>query len=225
MIQPEVRARRIGREGAPIAVIDGFSPDPEALRALSLERRFVPASDHYPGVRAAVRADYMTAHGGVLSAVLKEVFGATGPARVLDVAYGIVSTPPADLSLVQRLPHVDSMSPDRIALVHYLTPRRSEGTVFFRHRATGFESIDPARGEAYLAALDAEARAGRVPDEGYVSTDTDLFERIHAVEGVFNRVVVYRSNMLHSGAITADTPLSPDPARGRLTITGFLSLS
>ncbi|AQR63117.1 hypothetical protein BZG35_16765 [Brevundimonas sp. LM2] len=225
MKQPEIRARRIGREGTPIVVIDGFSQDPEALRDLARDRSFVTAADHYPGVRAVVPADYMSAHGPILAPVLKEVFGGTGSVRVLDMVYGIVSTSPTDLTLVQRLPHVDAMSPDRIALVHYLTPGRSEGTAFFRHRVTGFESIDPARGEAYLAALNAEAQEGRVPKEGYVSADTDLFECIHVVEARFNRAVVYRSNMLHSGAITADTPLSPDPVRGRLTITGFLSLS
>jgi hypothetical protein len=225
VIQPDIRARRIGSEACPIVVIDGFSPDPDALRAQALMREFAPASDHYPGVRAAVPADYISVQTSLLARVLKAVFGATGPARVLDVTYSIVTTPPLGLSLVQRLPHIDATSPDRIALVHYLTPGPSAGTAFFRHRATGYETIDPPRSSRYMAALDAEVRTSGSALDGYISDDTDLFERTHCVEGRFNRALIYRSNMLHSGAITAQTPLSADPVIGRLTITGFLALS
>lgn len=225
MIRPDIRARRIGQEGHPIAVIDGFAADPDALRTQALARPFEPATDHYPGVRAAVPGEYIPTQAALIAHVLKAVFGATTPARVLDITYSIVTTPAPDLSLVQRLPHVDAMSPDRIALVHYLTPGATEGTAFFRHRATGFETIDPSRGPHYMTRLDAELRSGKHSPDSYIWGDTELFECMHTVEGRFNRAVIYRSNMLHSGAITAQTPLSADPAIGRLTITGFLALA
>jgi Family of unknown function (DUF6445) len=225
VIRPDICARRIGKEGHPIAVIDGFSPDPDALRAQALTLPFSPASDHYPGVRAAVPSAYIPAQAALIAHVLNAVFGATTPASVLDITYSIVTTPATDLSLVQRLPHIDATSPDRIALVHYLSPGATEGTAFFRHRATEFETIDPSRGPHYMSTLDAELRCGQPSPSGYICDDTDLFERTHGVEGRFNRAVIYRSNMLHSGAITAQTPLSADPAIGRLTITGFLALS
>lgn len=225
MIEPNIRARRIGRERCPIAIIDGFARDPDALRNQALTSVFGPAADHYPGVRAPLPSTYMQAQAELLAKVLAAVFDARGAARVLDAAYSIVSTAREDLSLAQRLPHVDATSSARIALVHYLTPDVTAGTAFFRHRATGYESVDEARAEPYLAILDKEVRSGEVPGASYMAEDTALFERTHLVEAAYNRAVIYRGNMLHSGAIAADTPLSADPATGRLTITGFLALA
>lgn len=222
MNSPDIRARRIGREALPVVIIDGFAPDPDALRAFALGQEFEPARDHYPGVRAALPADYLQNQSGVLGVVLEQVFGVrTATVRVLDACFAMVATPRDALSRQQRLPHVDAMAADRIALVHYLSPVAA-GTAFFRHRATGFESVDKARAEPYLAALNAEAALGD-PDTDYVHTDTGTFERIHAVDAAYNRAVIYRGNALHSGAIDPDTPLSADPALGRLTITAFLA--
>jgi hypothetical protein len=49
-----------------------------------------------------------------------------------------------------------------------------------------------------------------------------LFEQIAAQPGVFNRLVVYRRQLLHSGMITQHTSLSADPRVGRLTISSFI---
>jgi len=38
---------------------------------------------------------------------------------------------------------------------------------------------------------------------------------------VFNRLIVYRTHMLHSGLLNR-APLSADPAKGRLTANGFI---
>jgi hypothetical protein len=134
-----------------------------------------------------------------------------------------VTTPPGELDQAQRLPHVDTIDPGRVALVHYLALDDVGGTAFFRHRATGFETISAARAATYRARLDMELRdAGAVPT-GYITDDTALFERIALAEARFNRAVIYPSALLHSGAIRADAPLDPDPATGRLTITAFLA--
>jgi len=219
---PDIRARRIGREGLPLAVIDHFSPDPEALRAFALDQAFEPARNHYPGVRAPLPADYLCAQAGVLGLVLDQVFGVTGAtARVLDACFAMVCTPRETLSREQRLPHVDATAADRIALVHYLSSNLA-GTAFFRHRATGFESVYGERAGPYLAALNSEL-TGDDPDTDYVHSDTSTFERIHTVEAAFNRAVIYRGHALHSGAIAPDTPLSADPSTGRLTVTAFLA--
>lgn len=222
MTAPDIRARRIGRERLPIAVIDHFAPDPEALRAFALGQAFEPARNHYPGVRAPLPKDYLRAQAGVLGLVLDQVFGVTGAtARVLDASFAMVCTPRDALSREQRLPHVDATAADRIALVHYLSPDPA-GTAFFRHRATGFESVDVERSGSYLAASTSEL-AGDVPATDYVHSDTLTFERLHTVEAAFNRAVIYRGHALHSGAIAHDTPLSADPATGRLTVTAFLA--
>jgi hypothetical protein len=51
-----------------------------------------------------------------------------------------------------------------------------------------------------------------------------LFERTALVDAAYNRALLYRSYVLHSGAIARDAVLSTDPAAGRLTITAFLAI-
>ena len=220
-----VRLRRVGHEGQPVAIIDDFAADPGALRAAAAAAAFEPAGQHYPGVRAALPPDYFRAQMPVIGQVLHDVFGATGSARVLDASFSIVTMPPAQLSVPQRLPHVDATQAGRIALLHYLAPGDPDGTAFFRHRATGFETIDAARGPAYFAALGDELRAlGDLPD-AYIAADSPLFERTAVVEAAYNRALIYRSSVLHSGAITAGRLFPAAPLEGRLTVTGFLAIS
>jgi hypothetical protein len=221
MTAPAIVARRIGREQQAIAIVDGLAPDPDALRAAARASGFGPARRHYPGLRAPLPPDYLPAVQPILAMVLREVFG-IARADLLDASFSIVATPPEALSVQQRLPHVDAVAPGRIALVHYLVPESGDGTAFFRHRATGFETIDETRAPAYFERLGAELHLhGTAP--AYVADSTPLFERIALVEGRYNRALLYRSAMLHSGAIGPDTVLTDDPARGRLTVTAFLS--
>lgn len=219
MIKPDIVARRIGSEGQPIAIVDGFHPDPDSLRAAALAATFGPGRHHYPGIRAPLPADYFARVRPALAPVLREVLG-VGDVELLDASFSIVTTPPGELGIEQRLPHVDAVRPGRIALVHYLA--EGEGTGFFRHRATGFETIDAARSAGYLATLNAELRADP-PEAAYPFGDTALFERIQHVEARVNRAVIYRSALLHSGAIAPGTVLDGDPATGRLTVTAFLA--
>ena len=221
MSAPAVSARRIGHDRQPIVVVDGFHPDPDALRAAAMAAEFGPAQRHYPGIRAELPHAYFDAVRGVLVPVLREVFGHGGGIDLLDASFSIVTTPPAALAPAQRLPHVDAVAPGRIALVHYLALDGGDGTAFFRHRATGYEAIDAERAPSYLATLDGQLR-GVMPD-GYIANSNALFERVEAVDARYNRAVIYRSALLHSGAIAADAALDPDPATGRLTVTAFLS--
>jgi len=221
--RPDIAARRIGAERQPIAIVDNFHPDPDALRAAALVARFEPGRNHYPGVRAALPSSYFAQVRPALLPVLREVFGQPRGVELLDASFSIVTTPPDQLTAQQRLPHVDAVQPRRIALVHYLTPEGGDGTAFFRHRATGFETIDAVRSTPYLAALNAELSTE--PAAAYPYGETTLFDRIAHIEAQYNRAVIYRSAQLHSGAIAPDAPLDADPAKGRLTATAFLSLS
>lgn len=220
MTTPDIVARRIGSEGQPIAIVDGFHPDPDMLRAAALAAKFEPGRHHYPGIRAPLPADYFAKVRPALVPVLREVLGAGNGVQLLDASFSMVTMPPGELGIEQRLPHVDAVQPGRIALVHYLS--EGEGTAFFRHRATGFETIDAARSPGYLATLNTELETDP-PAAAYPFGDTSLFERIAHVEARYNRAVIYRSALLHSGAIAADAVLDSDPATGRLTVTAFLS--
>lgn len=225
MIRASIAARRIGTEGQPIAIVDGFHPDPDALRAHAAGSAFEAGLNHYPGIRAALPDDYFAQVRPALTASLAGVYDHAGGIALIDASYSIVTTPPDRLSVPQRLPHMDAVDMGRIALVHYLSPDDPDGTAFYRHRSTGFETIDQGRAPIYLGQLNAELRHGGEPDRAYVAASTPLFERIAHVEARYNRAVLYRSALLHSGAVAADAILSDDPATGRLTVTAFLSLA
>lgn len=225
MHEPEIALRRIGREEQPLVVIDGFAPDPDALRAAAIATRFGSAGHHYPGLRAPLPDSYLRDGLPVIEAALTAMLGREARAQVVDASFSIVTTPPAALSLAQRLPHCDAFGAERVALVHYLSPGGGDGTAFFRHRSTGFETIDEARRPGYFDRLNAEVRHGDARPAGYIAGDTALFERTALADARYNRALVYRSFMLHSGAIAPDAALSPDPAAGRLTVTAFLTLA
>ena len=159
----------------------------------------------------------------LIASALGRSFGRFRRIHVIDASFSIVATPPAALSVKQRLPHVDAFGRTRIALIHYLSPDGGDGTAFYRHRATGYETVDEARAPAYFETLDRELRDGDAP-AGYIAGDTALFAQTERVDARYDRALLYRSCMLHSGAIAPDAVLSPDPAAGRLTVTAFLAL-
>ncbi|KQM76445.1 hypothetical protein ASE70_08980 [Sphingomonas sp. Leaf22] len=224
MTAPDIVARRIGGERQPIAIVDHFYPDPDGLRDFASAAHFEPARRQYPGVRADLPDTYFHAIRPALTGVLTHVFGHRGGVSLLDASFSMVTKPPERLTVEQRLPHFDAIDPARIALVHYLGAENSGGTAFYRHRATGYETVDAARAPAYLAAVQAEVRE-EPPAPAYIDGSTGRFEQVSAVDARFNRAVIYRSALLHSGAIPAGATLSDDPARGRLTVTAFLLLT
>lgn len=221
-MRPDIVARRIGHERQPVVTVDGFHPDPDALRAFAAAAKFDPALQHYPGIRTALPPDYFAAVRAVLAPVLHQVFDHAAGIDLIDASFSIVTTRPDVLDVAQRVPHVDALEPGRVALVHYLAPDGGDGTAFYRHRATGFETIDADRSPRYLELLRGEL-SREPPASAYIAASTPLFERIAHVEARYNRAVIYRSALLHSGAIRPDAPLDPDPATGRLTVTAFLS--
>lgn len=215
-----VEVIRHGDEQQPVVVIDGFA---EASRFVEDAEflAFRPIGPHYPGVRAVVSAPMMREPLTMLAPVAAEVFGVQA-LSVVDSFYSLVTTPAAALAPIQRLPHFDEVSPQRLALLHFLSRDETSGTAFYRHRATGFESIDAARLPAYRAALDADLARHGVPEPGYIGGSTAVFEQLAVHAGSFNRAILYRSNTLHCAHIPSSMTLSSDPAEGRLTVNTFL---
>jgi hypothetical protein len=222
MMLGDVTRRRIGREAEPLVIIDGFAEDPDGLRKAAADAAFGSASEHYPGLRAALPERYLTDQLPRIARALGRDFGSCRRIHVVDAQFSIVTVTPDALEIRQRLPHVDAYARDRIALIHYLSPTNRDGTAFFRHRGTGFETVDETRAPDFFERLGREVAA--MPPHGYIADDTALFERTALVDAAYNRALLYRSYVLHSGAIARDAVLSADPAAGRLTITAFLAI-
>ena len=221
---PALRLGTIGNEASPLAVIDGFMPDPEELREGALGRDWRMRGDYYPGPRTEPGPDYLAQMGKVLRIVLPQVFGPVRSAQVLRCYYSLATTRPEHLELPQRIPHVDSYDPRQIALVHYLCPVQFGGTAFYRHSATGFETIDQDRSTPYLRALEADFIRHGQPPAAYIDAQSPGFEQIGKCPAAFNRAVLFPGNLLHCADI-AGVDLPCDPAAGRLTIAAFIGLS
>ena len=225
MSAPVVRIDRIGREGQPVVVVDGFSPDPDALVAEAARLTYQPVGPHYPGVRAPAPPSYFRDAGGLLADIVREVFGAEDRLSVDRAWFSLATTPPADLDLAQRIPHIDGVRPGILAIVHFLSQRDLGGTAFYRQRSTGFEFVDAARHRPYLDALRADISREGEPLPGYIQGNTRLFERIAAYEPTFNRALIYRGGLLHCAMLSNAAALPADPGTGRLTIASFLSVA
>lgn len=217
---PEIA--RHGDEGEPVAIFDAFARDPYALVEDATFLAFTAMGKHYPGVRAIVPPAIVAPMLAAIAPTVRSTFGSGGNLSVVDAFYSLVTTPPAALAPIQRLPHFDEVSPTRLALLLYLAQDERSGTAFFRQRATGYERVDAGRLPAYRAALDRGIREHGLPAPSYIAGDTPMFEEIARHAGLFNRAILYRSHLLHCAAIPPDMTFSADPAIGRLTLNLFL---
>ena len=209
----------VGTSGEPVVVLNDFHPHPEHLRDMAGRSRFGRLGPHYPGVQAGADPRHLEPVEGVVTEVLREVFGAGGAPKVVQCSFSVVSVPDGELAPIQRLPHVDTLDPGRVALLHYLSGTGG-GTAFYRHRATGFEVLDEQSFPVFREALEREG----MPKAGYMRGSDSRFEMIGEVEAVPNRAVMYRSRILHSGKIEAGFGFSDAPAEGRLTLNTFFQL-
>ncbi len=214
----------LGNEGQTLLVIDDFWPEPEALVADASGCDFMPIGPYYPGVRAVVPAPIVQAMLQQLDPLLVQHFAHDSARTSVDCFYSLVTTPPDALQPIQRLPHFDGLERERLAVLLYLADDTQGGTAFYRHRATGYETVDAARLARYDAHLQAEVARYGLPPARYIAGDTPLFERIHLQPAACNRLLVYRGHCLHCAHIPPGVPLSADPRVGRLTLNMFLGV-
>ena len=217
-----IRIEHIGAEQQPVIVIDNFAADPAHLRAAAEALEYRVMGRHYPGLRAEVAAKDIDAFLVPVQGLIAEIFGFREPASVISAGYSIVTTPPVQLTPIQRLPHFDGLEAERIALLHYLNGQEQGGTAFYRHRSTGYETISSERHATYDAALHREVAQHGLPDSAYISGDTLLYERIARFEARSNRALIYRGHTLHCADLPADLDFTPDPKAARLTVNTFL---
>ena len=214
----------IGRENAPLVVIDNLVANPEELVSDAVSKRYTAPHSYYPGLRAKAPLSYQMFIVGELRGLLCDYFGLEASSLRFSMChYSVVTTPPAQLTPLQRIPHIDSTDARGLASIHYLFRADLGGTSFYRHRSTGFEYVDESRRQTYYPILEKDLSGPAAPGADYIDGDTPLFERVGSQAGVFNRMLIYRRNSLHSGAPTPGLPLSADPASGRLSINSFLA--
>ena len=219
-----VRKLTIGREAAPLLVIDDVIARPDDLIELAAGKHFGDGGNYYPGIRAKAPLTYQRFVLERLGNLFADYFGlAAGKLRFTMCHFSLVTTPADKLSHLQRIPHIDSVFSNELAFIHYLFKSDLGGTAFYRHRRTGFEVIDLARRDEYFACVEQEKNGPNNPVAAYIAGGTALYDQVASEQGVFNRMLVYRRNSLHSGSIPAGFVPSANPRTGRLSVNGFLA--
>jgi hypothetical protein len=215
----------VGNERLPVIVIDNFLREATRLVDFAATRsEFRPlAGTLYPGIRAPMPLAYGLAIDEYLREAICAVFG-LDEARIVSnhCDFALVTTPPDELLPIQRCPHFDGTDLSFIAGVHYLCAPGHGGTSFYRHRSTGFESIGEAQQDIFAATLKNEFAVSSAPPPRYANGDSNLFVRTASFDAVFNRLLLYRGVMLHSGNIAPEFEFDNNPRTGRLTANSFL---
>ncbi len=221
-LAPRIVIEKIGAEKNAVAVIDDALAAPEAAVDLAASLAYAPIGPYYPGVRASLGGDAAAALAQALAPVIGEALGLCAPRWGGDAFFSIVTTPPARLAPIQRLPHFDGLEETRVAALLFLARADFGGTSFYRHRATGFEAVNVARYPVYGEALKADVAQRGLPPAAYIGDGAPIFDEIATFDPVFNRFLLYRGNALHCSRMRNAHALSPDARQGRLTLNLFL---
>src|SRR5690606_33822819 len=151
------RVDYIGTQRSPILVIEDAWPNVEALIDIAARRTdYGVRSLYYPGVRSPAPPEYATGIVARLAELIRSELGVSGELTITDSTFSIVATPAEKLVPFQRVPHYDSVDPNRIALLHYLS--NLGGTSFYRHRGTGVEIVTAEIEERYIRTVNADVR-------------------------------------------------------------------
>ncbi|MET0355250.1 MAG: DUF6445 family protein [Cellvibrio sp.] len=217
----EITTLYVGNEQEPVVIVDNLLKHPEDLiRYAETGAAFQKETkDFYPGIRKSLTPDYAEAIYHQLTQTMGTVFGkkTTVNIKLLSSLLSLATTRTAELRPIQSVPHADSFLSNNIASVHYLCDSQFGGTSFYRHRSTGFETLNSQRIQQYAPKIKSEVMQLNKTSYEYINGDTELFERIASVDAKFNRAIFYRSNILHSANIPSNIYLGVRPKTGRLT--------
>ncbi len=220
-----IQTQTVGAEQTTVLTCDDFLRDMNGLleevhEKVSFEKE---KTTYYPGYRAPLPRVYTL---NVLNAVLHELIQAFGipvqkKVRLSAAFFSFVARPERDLTISQRIPHFDNTHTLGFAIMHYLNPGDFGGTGFFRHRQTGFERIGDDRKSAYFESLQTQFNKNE-PAREYIKASNNEFELISTVGYLQNRMIIYPSNILHSGLIQPDRDLHSKSDKARLTANIFI---
>lgn len=219
---PDCVVHRIGAEERPVIVIENFLPDPRALRMEAQNAAFRSHIRFFPGIQAPFPFARMNELIAPHREIIADNFLAARSHTLIECGFALVTTPASQLMPLQRIPHIDTTDPGRLAILAYVSGMQFGGTAFYRHKSTGYEYIDQSRNSAYNSALDRDVESFGLPAAEYICSDTDIFERIAKFDAKPGRAIIYASNSLHSGWIQNSEHLSASASEGRLTLNAFL---
>jgi hypothetical protein len=221
-----VSSVRVGKCPIAVTVADNALLRPRQLAEFGLGLEFAEDdSNLYPGVRARVPAEFSRPFHAWLNRTLHGTGVLQESSYIQDDAsfFSIVNRSRENLLPLQRIPHYDSTDPGVFAAVIYLFDRANSGTSFYRHRTTGYETIEVDNKDNYRIALNRNMKTFGPPAREYTNGSNALFERTHSVDSVFNRIVIYSGNVLHAADIDGSLFNGNDNSQWRLTVSSLIN--
>ena len=205
-----------------VLVLDDFLLQPEEVLHFAEHRAYFNpvGSDgsYYPGERDLMPAPYGRELLKFLTPIIaKEYFSGAQLNTVSPLTkLSKITLMPDKLNALQRIPHVDSHSQNEFALVHYFCQPKHGGTSMYRHIPSGTVQVTKNSPEFMRAiAKEAEESDGH---QGYLNGHTSLFEQVASVEAKFNRLILFKGNLLHCANINSQFSVKEE----RLSVASFM---
>lgn len=222
-----VQAITVGLEQEKILIIDDFMKSPGALVDLAANQAFTPYNTQYPGIKSPAPAEYTQQLLNAVVPIIEKHYDLPLHYKLecADGLFSLVTLKETELNLVQRSPHRDSSNPYQFAILLYLCEPDHGGTAFYRHNHTQFETISNAKSALYDKVCADEIAENGAPELRYQQDSDQRYSKIGELNTRFNRLVIYRSWLLHSGGINPQKSIDANPRSGRLTLNSFIIFS
>ena len=227
----EIQASRIDDRHICV-VIDDFlrSPRQAVEYACAHKEGFVMLERAYPGFVLPVDNGIMEDINRFIQREMSRLFPICRGGMEFHSQYSLATLQPDEFTWVQRLCHTDPrLAPGRVnyaALLYLFDDPEMGGTGFYRwkepefwQQMTAAQRDDP---DAGIEILREKFQMFRDP-ACYMTESNEAAELLDVVPAKFNRFVFYSGSLPHSAYIPNPGLLSPDPAKGRLTLNCFVN--
>lgn len=225
----QIKSFTVGNEQQKIIVVDDLLQQPQAMIDFAdSKNQFENYKGHcnfYPGIRVPAPADYSAALTPAIYSILTKEYEGIGldwEMNKAECSLSLITVKPEDLRSVQSTPHFDSANIFQFAILVYLCGEEHGGTAFYRHNATNYETITHENRKHFEEIYFKELKEKPI-QKGYFKESNENFSKIGMVNAKFNRMVIYRSCLLHSPHINPAQSVNPNPRTGRLTINSFFA--
>jgi hypothetical protein len=219
-----VQQLTVGLEQEKILIIDDFMQNPEALVELSVTQPFTPYNTQYPGIKSPAPTEYTQQLLNSVVPIIEKHYDLPPRYKLecSNCSFSLITCSENDLNLFQRAPHRDSSYPYQFAVLLYLCSPDHGGTSFYRHNLTQFETISPFKSAMYDKIYADDVLENGEPEPRYQQDSDRRYSKIGELNTRFNRLVIYRSWLLHSARINPQKSIDANPRTGRLTLNSFL---
>lgn len=225
----QIQSFTVGNENQKIIVVDNLLQTPDTMIDYAVSKnefeRYKGHCNFYPGIRVPAPAEYSAALAPVVHSILLSEYEGIATDWELNKAecsLSLITVKPEDLRKVQSTPHFDSANPYQFAILVYLCNEAHGGTAFYRHNATNYETITHDIRKPFEDIYFKELEQTSVK-KGYFKDSNEHFTKIGLVDAKYNRMIIYRSCLLHSPHINPNQSVDHNPRTGRLTINSFFA--